>query len=171
MYSEHSVQWNPVSVFIHCCFWFLLFSSIISNAFGNFIFNALYHLTWVPFCGHHGSVGNATLVWNVCRQDKEKHICELLGSGVMSFTFGAYRCFFAFSSAKYLHFPALSASRGCVLAGNYVGRAGWVKLPWASPERSGSVAQPFRSLVLVLALLLWSLMNWFCSGRLWYFIL
>lgn len=36
--------------------------------------------------------------------------------------------FFAFSSAKYLHFPALSASGGCVLVGNYVGCAAWVKL-------------------------------------------
>lgn len=67
--------------------------------------------------------------------------------------------FFAFSSAKYLHFSALSASGGCVLAGNYVGRAAWVKLPWASPERSGSVAQPFRVLVSVLAFHLWLLMN------------
>lgn len=76
--------------------WSLIFSSIISNAFGNLIFSALYHLTWVPFCGPHSSVGNAILVWNVCRQDREKYICELLGARVTSFTFGAYRCFLPF---------------------------------------------------------------------------
>lgn len=36
------------------------------------------------------------LVWNVCRQDREKYICKLLGVRVMSFAFGAYRCFLPF---------------------------------------------------------------------------
>lgn len=65
------------------CFWKLHFQCTVSSH--------LSSLLW-----HHGSVGNATLVWNVCRQDREKYICELLGSGVLSFTFGAYRCFLPF---------------------------------------------------------------------------
>lgn len=116
----------------------LIPSSVISNVFRNLIFKVLYLLTWVPFCGHYSPVGNAMQVWNVCRQDREKYICELLQMRVWLLHLELTDVFCLFIC------QILTLSNTvCIwrFVGNYVGCAAWVKL-LAHLLSSGSVAQP-----------------------------